>query len=251
MKFSAIVKQRLKQQLRSNRLRNHSIIPNSQYRTLPQYGDIRTVFTVHNLQYQGIFPISDIEDLISLGGWAYDKDHLEFYGQCSFMKGGLVFADAITTVSPTYSQEIQTAYYGEKLDGLLRARAESLTGILNGIDTVEYDPMNDPLIEYHYSAETFSDKVQNKLALQRELGKLGFLIGVEGDNTMFWNGETAKAGSESDDVAIDTYEDHRMAMAFAPVALTRGNITINNPDVVSKSYPRFWEDLKKAGFKIA
>ena len=88
-------------------------------------------------------------------------------------------------------------------------------------------------------------------ALQRELGKLGFLIGVEGDNTMFWNGETTKAGSESDDVAIDTYEDHRMAMAFAPVALTRGNITINNPDVVSKSYPRFWEDLKKAGFKIA
>ena len=88
-------------------------------------------------------------------------------------------------------------------------------------------------------------------ALQRELGKLGFLIGVEGDNIMFWNGETAKARSESDDVAIDTYEDHRMAMAFAPVALTRGNITINNPEVVSKSYPRFWEDLKKAGFKIA
>jgi 3-phosphoshikimate 1-carboxyvinyltransferase len=88
-------------------------------------------------------------------------------------------------------------------------------------------------------------------ALQRELGKLGFLIGVEGDNTMFWNGETATTGSESDDVVIDTYEDHRMAMAFAPVALTRGNITINNPDVVSKSYPRFWEDLKKAGFKIA
>ncbi|MBQ3223029.1 MAG: glycogen synthase GlgA [Clostridia bacterium] len=143
---------------------------NSQYRTLPHYGDIRTIFTVHNLQYQGIFPISDIEDLISLGGWAYDKDHLEFYGQCSFMKGGLVFADAITTVSPTYSQEIQTAYYGEKLDGLLRNRADSLTGILNGIDTIEYDPMTDPLIEHHYGPETFADKVQNKLALQKELG---------------------------------------------------------------------------------
>ncbi len=143
---------------------------NAQYKSLPHYGDIRTVFTVHNLQYQGIFPISDIEDLISLGGWAYDKDHLEFYGQCSFMKGGLVFADAITTVSPTYSQEIQTAYYGEKLDGLLRNRADSLSGVLNGIDTVEYDPMTDPLIDYHYSAETFGDKVQNKLALQRELG---------------------------------------------------------------------------------
>lgn len=143
---------------------------NAQYRSLPQYGDIRTVFTVHNLQYQGVFPISDIEDLINLGGWAYDKDHLEFYGQCSFMKGGLVFADAITTVSPTYSQEIQTAYYGERLDGLLRARAENLCGVLNGIDTVEYDPQTDPLIEHHYGADSFGEKVCNKLALQKELG---------------------------------------------------------------------------------
>lgn len=142
---------------------------NAQYRMLPQYSNIRTVFTIHNLQYQGIFPIGDIEDLLSLGGWAYDRDHLEFYGQCSFMKGGLVFANAITTVSPTYSQEIQTAYYGEKLDGLLRARANSLTGILNGIDTVEYNPQTDPLIPHRYSVETFGEKVQNKLALQKEL----------------------------------------------------------------------------------
>ena len=88
-------------------------------------------------------------------------------------------------------------------------------------------------------------------ALQKELGKLGFEIGVEGDDAMSWNGEMISDRSEDCGVAIDTYEDHRMAMAFAPVALTRGSITINNPEVVSKSYPRFWEDMKKAGFKIA
>ena len=142
----------------------------AQYRTLPHYGDIRTVFTIHNLQYQGLFPIGEIEDLLSLGGWAYDRDHLEFYGMCSFMKGGLVFSDEITTVSPTYAQEIQTAYYGEKLDGLLRARGESLAGVLNGIDTVEYDPEKDPLIPVNYTADTFEKKKENKAALQRELG---------------------------------------------------------------------------------
>ena len=73
---------------------------------------------------------------------------------------------------------------------------------------------------------------------------------MEGDDTMLWNGEMNTGWSETNDVAIDTYEDHRMAMAFAPVALTRGSITINNPEVVSKSYPRFWEDMKKAGFKL-
>lgn len=142
----------------------------AQYRTLPLYKNIRTVYTIHNLQYQGIFPIPQIEDLVSLGGWAYDSDHLEFFGQCSFMKGGIVFSDAVTTVSPTYSQEIQTSYYGEKLDGLMRKRADVLSGVLNGIDTTEYDPETDPLIAEHYSADTFDKKVNNKLALQQELG---------------------------------------------------------------------------------
>ena len=89
---------------------------------------------------------------------------------CSFIKGGIVFADHITTVSPTYAQEIQTAYYGERLDGLLRARAGSLTGILNGIDTVEYDPETDPSIAVNYTADTFEKKAGDKIALQRQLG---------------------------------------------------------------------------------
>ncbi len=141
-----------------------------QYKQLELFENIRTVYTIHNLQYQGLFPIDTIEDLLYLGNLAYTSDALEFFGMCSCMKGGLVFADEITTVSPTYSQEIQTAYYGERLDGLLRSRVDHLTGILNGIDTVEYDPEHDSAIARNYTAETFSQKVENKLALQRELG---------------------------------------------------------------------------------
>lgn len=141
-----------------------------QYKHLELFQNIRTVYTIHNLQYQGLFPIDTIEDLLYLGNLAYTSDALEFYGMCSCMKGGIVFSDEITTVSPTYSQEIQTAYYGERLDGLLRSRVDHLTGILNGIDTEEYDPEKDPLIAQNYTAETYDKKVENKLALQRELG---------------------------------------------------------------------------------
>ena len=141
-----------------------------QYRVLKPYQKIKTVFTVHNLQYQGVFPIEQIEELVSLGGLAYTPDHLEFYGQCNFMKGGLTFAQKITTVSPSYAEEIKTAYYGERLDGLMRSRAQDLLGILNGIDVEEYDPAADPLIEAKFSLETPDRKALNKLALQRELG---------------------------------------------------------------------------------
>ncbi len=146
------------------------ILLKAQYRHLEHYANIHTVFTIHNLQYQGIFPIREIEELLSLGDWAYSSENLEFYGMCSFIKGGIVFADKVTTVSPTYAQEIQSAYYGERLDGLLRARVDDLSGILNGIDTIEYDPENDKEIAVPYGPATFEKKVENKLALQRELG---------------------------------------------------------------------------------
>ena len=141
-----------------------------QYAGRPEYAAIRTVFTIHNLQYQGIFPISYVEDLLHLGDEAYLEGGVAFYNQCSFMKGGLNFSDRITTVSPTYAQEIQTPYYGERLDGLLRARAGDLQGILNGIDTEEYNPSADPLIEVNYTWQSIGRKKKNKLALQNELG---------------------------------------------------------------------------------
>ncbi len=142
----------------------------AQYKQLDFYKDIKTVFTIHNLLFQGIYPIEATEELLSLGSWAYTPDNLEFYGQCSFIKGGLVFADRITTVSPTYAEEILSPYYGERMDGLLRSRRNVLSGILNGIDTVEYDPEIDPLIERNYTAATFEIKKENKAFLQRELG---------------------------------------------------------------------------------
>ena len=140
-----------------------------QYRVLPLYKTMKTVFTIHNLQFQGVFQIDQIEELLTLGYDMYTSDKLEFYGQCSFMKGGLTYSNKITTVSPTYASEIQTPYYGERLDGLLRARSRDLTGILNGIDTDEYDPAHDPTIHAKYSGTTFDVKAKNKLALQREL----------------------------------------------------------------------------------
>jgi len=146
------------------------ILLNAQYRTLPPYRDIRTVFTIHNLQYQGVFPIQEIEDYLGLGDWAYSSDNLEFYGQCSFMKGALRFADQITTVSPTYAQEIRTIYYGERLDGMIRARGADVTGVLNGIDTQWYDPRRDTEIKANYSADTFENKKINTRALREELG---------------------------------------------------------------------------------
>ena len=146
------------------------VLLKAQYASLPLYHDIKTVFTIHNLQFQGLYPIARTEELLSLGDWAYTPENLEFYGQCSFIKGGLVFADRITTVSPTYAEEILTPYYGERLDGLLRARRDALSGILNGIDTTEYNPASDPLIEARYDADSIEKKKENKRALQRELG---------------------------------------------------------------------------------
>ena len=144
---------------------------NAQYKHLEPYSKIKTVFTIHNLQYQGIFSISEIEELVSLGDWAYTSDNLEFYGMCSMMKGGIVGADRITTVSPTYAQEIQTAYYGERLDGQIRSRVDHLSGILNGIDTDEYNPATDPAIAKHYTTNNYREgKAACKAALQAELG---------------------------------------------------------------------------------
>jgi starch synthase len=134
------------------------------------YGLIKTVFTVHNLQFQGIFPKEVLEDLLGLDYQSFQSGHLEFFGNINFMKGGLVAADKITTVSPTYKEEIQSPAYGEKLDGLLRARNEDLIGILNGIDEDFYNPVIDPLIFQNYKVDTYSKKAVNKKEIQKQFG---------------------------------------------------------------------------------
>lgn len=141
----------------------------TRYAGRPGYRDIRTVFTIHNLQYQGLFSRGLIQDLLAAGDELFTPDGIEFYGAASCMKAGLLHADKLTTVSPTYAREIQTEAYGEKLDGVLRARAADLQGIVNGIDTEVYDPNNDPNLAVRYR-DSLAKKRKNKTELQRELG---------------------------------------------------------------------------------
>jgi starch synthase len=141
-----------------------------QYDHLPAYHPIRTVFTIHNLQYQGVFNIKDVQDVLGLGDSLWTTDKLEYYGAANFLKAALVYADRITTVSYSYAQEIQTAYFGERLDGLLRARKNVLSGVLNGIDIKEYDPCHDPFISEPYTADDLNGKIACKHDLQEQLG---------------------------------------------------------------------------------
>ncbi|RMD71621.1 MAG: glycogen synthase GlgA [Gammaproteobacteria bacterium] len=122
-------------------------------------------FTIHNLAYRGIFPAETFAAL-DLPGRLWSVDGLEFYGQVCFIKGGIVFSDMINTVSPTYAREIQTPAFGHGLDGLLRARAERLVGIVNGIDVKAWDPARDPHIPYPYDIERLERKRLNKPPLK-------------------------------------------------------------------------------------
>jgi starch synthase len=128
-----------------------------------------TLFTIHNLSYQGVFP-HDIYTQLQLPSDLWSPDGLEFHDDFSFIKGGLAFSDWITTVSPTYADEICTPEFGYGLEGLISHRSDRLAGILNGIDYQEWDPSTDPNIYQHYDASTFELKKANKSQLQREMG---------------------------------------------------------------------------------
>lgn len=128
-----------------------------------------TVFTIHNLAYQGVFTW-DTFQYLRLPPDLWSMHALEFYGRFSFIKGGLVFADRLTTVSPTYAREICTPEYGAGLDGVLRGRAAHLEGILNGVDYRVWDPARDTFLPHRYSSRTMQGKQQNKVALQRRMG---------------------------------------------------------------------------------
>lgn len=131
---------------------------------------IKTVITIHNLRHQGRFWRGAME-LTGLDWSLFTYDKMEFYGQLNMLKSGLVFSDAITTVSPKYAQEIQTEEYGERLQGVLQVRAKDLTGILNGIDVDEWNPATDRELAAQYTSETFKvGKAKCKAALQREMG---------------------------------------------------------------------------------
>ena len=128
-----------------------------------------TVMTVHNLAFQGNFEAAWV-DRLGVPREAFTMEGAEFHGQLSFLKGGLAYAGAITTVSPTYAREIQSAEFGCGLDGLLRRRAGDLTGILNGIDTEVWDPARDQHLQETYDSSCLEKKTSNKTALQERMG---------------------------------------------------------------------------------
>jgi starch synthase len=138
------------------------------YRKDPAWAKTRALFTIHNIGYQGTFPALAY-DTIGLPWSEYTTERLEFWGQVNLLKGGLVYADLLNTVSPTYAREIQTAEFGHGLEGVLQMRKERLFGVINGIDAQIWDPGTDRHLPAHYSADDLSGKKVCKLALQQEM----------------------------------------------------------------------------------
>ena len=151
-----------------------SLIPvflHTAFATNPFYSSTRTIMTIHNLKFQGVWDIEYFKYNTSLPDYMFTSDKLEFHNNANMLKGGLVYADYITTVSETYAEEIKYPFFGEQLDGLLRARSASLRGILNGIDYNVFDPNKDGSIFAEYNSGNFKEKkAYNKAKLQEELG---------------------------------------------------------------------------------
>jgi len=135
----------------------------------PELATVRTLLTVHNLAYQGRFP-SEVWPVLNLDTRYFAPDWLEFYGQVNYLKAGLVFSEGITTVSPRYAAEVQTPELGNGLDGVLRARARRLVGILNGVDYEEWNPATDPHLAARYDPADLRGKARCKASVQAELG---------------------------------------------------------------------------------
>lgn len=145
------------------------VLLRTSYADDPVFESTATVFTIHNMGYQGLFP-PDTLPLLMLPWDLFTMDKMEFWGKVNFLKGALVFSDFITTVSRKYSQEIQTAEFGFGLDGVLRARSGTVTGILNGVDYNEWSPEKDKLIVRQYSADNLAGKKECKYDLLRQFG---------------------------------------------------------------------------------
>ena len=138
------------------------------YSDLEQYKDIKTVFTIHNIQFQGKYGMEILEDVFGISG---ESSHVvELNGVINLMKGAIKAADCVTTLSPTYAKEILEPWHSHGLDGALREKSDRLHGILSGIDTDEYNPETDTLIWSNYSLKDMSGKPENKRLLQERLG---------------------------------------------------------------------------------
>ncbi len=140
------------------------------YRFYENYSQIKTVFAIHNMRYQGRFGREVLAGLLNLNEGYFSDDALKYYECINFMKGGIIFSDAVVTVSETYAEEIRTPEYGEGLHGLLHVNHGKLTGIVNGIDFDLFDPEKDKSIYANYSSRNLANKAVNKEELQKKLG---------------------------------------------------------------------------------
>ena len=141
----------------------------AQYQNKPQ-GKLKTVFSIHNLAFQGWLSPERAQELLGLDSAWLSGDGIAHLGSCNFMKGAVRYADRINTVSPSYADEIRTAEFGEGMDWELRRRGADVSGILNGIDTNEFNPATDPRVPYHFDLDHPEDKAKDKAALMEALG---------------------------------------------------------------------------------
>lgn len=156
---------------------------NTIFRDNPFYDNIRTIMTIHNLKFQGIWDIETLKKITGFPDYVFRSTDMEYNRDANMLKGGLVYSNYITTVSNSYKEEIQSEYYGEGLDGVIREKSGALFGILNGIDYNEYNPETDNKIFSQYNSYSFiENKAINKVKLQSELGleegECKFMIGV-------------------------------------------------------------------------
>ncbi len=147
-----------------------AVLLNAYYVENDFYKGIKTMFTIHNLRYQGVYSLDMVADLFSLDHTYFTNDKLEFHGSANMMKSGIVYSDRVTTVSPTYAEEIKTPLGGEGLDGLLFARSNALKGIINGIDYDVYNPKTDNMIYENFDVKSIEKKKNNKEEFQKQLG---------------------------------------------------------------------------------
>lgn len=136
----------------------------TQYQDSPQ-GNIKTLLTIHNMMYQGQYRPDFVKDVLGVSDWLLAPEYMGKDGAGNFMKAGLSFADKINTVSPSYAAELREPYYAYGLEGILNYRADDLTGIVNGIDNDEYDPLHDGLIDFPFDARSTAGKTKQRSAV--------------------------------------------------------------------------------------
>ncbi len=134
------------------------------------YSGIKSVYTIHNIKYQGVFDLNGMRPLLGFTDEYIHEDGIKFYEAINMMKAGIVYSDLVTTVSKTYSNEITYPYFGEGLDGIIRKHSNKLVGIVNGIDYEKYNPETDKMIDYNYSVNNLENKKKNKRVIQKICG---------------------------------------------------------------------------------